>query len=52
MRLALPVLVASAIAVVVPLTTGMAQAPKAVIGLDFLNERLPVPETQLYDEGE
>ena len=32
--------------------TATAQAPKEVVGIDFLNERLPLPETERYDEGE
>ena len=30
----------------------VAQEPKEVAGIDFLNERLPLPETERYDEGE
>ncbi len=33
-------------------SAGMAQAPKLVEGIDFLNERLPLPETERYNEGD
>lgn len=45
-----------AIAVLLSTTMAMAQtmvpAPKLVSGMDFLNERLPLPETERYNEGE
>ena len=32
------------------LSPGVAQAPQLVEGIDFLNERLPLPETARYNE--
>ena len=34
------------------LSPGVAQAPQLVEGIDFLNERLPLPETARYNEGD
>ncbi len=49
---AILVVVALSALVFSSLSPAIAQVPKLVEGIDFLNERLPLPETERYNEGE